>query len=116
MPLYQAIVLAIVQGLAEFLPISSTAHLILFPWLLGWKDPGLTFDVALHVGTLAAVAVYFRRQWLRLGAAALGLGAVSDAARTERRLFWFIVAGTIHGGNDRFLLTQAADDKLCQTW
>src|SRR5439155_24261875 len=48
MPLYQAIVLAIIQGLTEFLPVSSTAHLTLFPWFLGWKDPGLTFDVALH--------------------------------------------------------------------
>ncbi|PYV33210.1 MAG: undecaprenyl-diphosphatase UppP [Acidobacteria bacterium] len=116
MPLYQAIVLAIVQGLAEFLPISSTAHLILFPWLLGWKDPGLTFDVALHVGTLAAVAVYFRRQWLRLGAAALGLGADSDAARTERRLFWFLVAGTIPGGIAGFLLQHAAEEKFRQPW
>src|SRR5271157_2538356 len=64
MPIYQAIVLAIVQGLTEFLPISSTAHLVLFPWLLGWKDPGLTFDVALHAGTLVAVLLYFWRYWL----------------------------------------------------
>jgi len=59
MPLYQAVVLAIIQGLTEFLPVSSTAHLALFPWLLHWKDPGLTFDVALHAGTLVAVVVYF---------------------------------------------------------
>ncbi|HXW16637.1 MAG TPA: undecaprenyl-diphosphate phosphatase, partial [Terriglobia bacterium] len=55
MPIYQAIVLAIVQGLTEFLPISSTAHLWLVPWILNWQDPGLTFDVALHAGTLVAV-------------------------------------------------------------
>src|SRR2546428_7907955 len=73
MPLYQAVVLAIIQGLTEFLPVSSTAHLALFPWLLHWKDPGLTFDVALHAGTLVAVVVYFWRMWLeRFAAAASG--------------------------------------------
>src|SRR5208337_480379 len=54
---YQAIVLAVVQGLTEFLPISSTAHLWLVPWLLGWKDPGLTFDVALHAGPLLYLVI-----------------------------------------------------------
>ena len=56
MDLIQAIVLGLVQGLAEFIPISSSAHLIIIPWLLGWKDPGLAFDVALHMGTLIAGA------------------------------------------------------------
>src|SRR2546426_10338593 len=69
MPLYQAVVLAIIQGLTEFLPVSSTAHLALFPWLLHWKDPGLTFDVALHAGTLVAVVVYFWRVWVEMFAA-----------------------------------------------
>ena len=64
MPLYQVIVLAIIQGLTEFLPISSSAHLALAPWLFGWKDPGLVFDIALHAGTLAAVILYFFRDWL----------------------------------------------------
>jgi undecaprenyl-diphosphatase len=73
MPLFQAIVLAIVQGLTEFLPISSTAHLWLVPWLLGWKDPGLTFDVALHAGTLVAVLAYFWRYWVEMVAMAVGL-------------------------------------------
>ena len=58
----QAILLALVQGLTEFLPISSSAHLILFPRLLGWQDQGLAFDVAVHVGTLSAVVLYFRRE------------------------------------------------------
>lgn len=62
----QAILLGIVQGLTEFLPVSSTAHLILFPWLLGWKDPGQTFDVSLHVGTLIAVILYFRADWIEM--------------------------------------------------
>ena len=61
MSLLQAIVLGLVQGLTEFLPVSSSAHLALAPWLLDWQDPGLAFDVALHLGTLVAVAWYFLR-------------------------------------------------------
>src|SRR3989338_4882223 len=61
--IFQSIVLGIVQGLGEFLPISSTAHLILVPYLTGWKDPGLSFDVALHLGTLIAVISYFWKDW-----------------------------------------------------
>ncbi|HYJ12346.1 MAG TPA: undecaprenyl-diphosphate phosphatase, partial [Thermomicrobiales bacterium] len=60
MEIWQAIVLGIVQGLTEFLPISSSGHLIIFPWLLDWETPGLSFDAALHLGTLVAVVVYFR--------------------------------------------------------
>ena len=60
MALYQIVILAIIQGFTEFLPISSSAHLALAPWLLGWKDPGLSFDIALHLGTLAAVLVWER--------------------------------------------------------
>ena len=61
MTVWQAIVLGIVQGLTEFLPVSSSAHLLIVPWLLGWESPGLAFDAALHLGTLAAVLVYFWR-------------------------------------------------------
>lgn len=66
MPLLQAIVLGIVQGITEFLPISSTAHLILVPWLLRWQSPGLVFDMALHLGTLLAVIWYFRHDLWQL--------------------------------------------------
>lgn len=66
MGLLQIIILAVVQGVTEFLPISSTAHLILVPWLAGWQDQGLTFDVALHTGTLVAVLAYFAREWWTL--------------------------------------------------
>ena len=66
MTVFQAIVLGLLQGLAEFLPISSSAHLSLAPWLFGWEPPGLEFDVALHVGTLAAVLWYFRRDRVAL--------------------------------------------------
>jgi len=63
MTVWVAVVLGIVQGITEFLPISSTAHLVLIPWFLGLKDPGQTFDVALHLGTLLAVVWYFRQDW-----------------------------------------------------
>ncbi len=68
MTIIQSVVLGIVQGLGEFLPISSSAHLILVPWLLGWSDDGgLTFDIALHAGTLLSLLFYFRQEWLNLG-------------------------------------------------
>jgi len=66
MTLFQAIVLGAVQGVTEFLPISSTAHLALTPWVFGWPDPGLSFDVALHIGTLVALLLFFRAEWLKL--------------------------------------------------
>lgn len=69
MTIWQAIVLGIVQGLTEFLPISSSAHLIVVPWLLGWESPGLAFDSALHLGTLTAVIVYFWRDLLAMALA-----------------------------------------------
>lgn len=64
MSIFQSIILGILQGLGEFLPISSTAHLILAPWFFGWEDPGLSFDVALHLGTLIAVVAFFWKDWL----------------------------------------------------
>lgn len=66
MELWQAIVLGIVQGLTEFLPVSSSGHLIIFPWLLEWETGGLAFDASLHLGTLAAVLVYFRAELMEL--------------------------------------------------
>jgi undecaprenyl-diphosphatase len=72
MSLIEAIVLGAVQGATEFLPISSTAHLVLVPWFMGWQDPGLAFDVALHLGTLVALLIYFRRDWGYLIRCALG--------------------------------------------
>lgn len=66
MTIIEAIVLGIVQGLTEFLPVSSSAHLIIVPWLLGWESPGLAFDAALHLGTLGAVLIYFWRDILAM--------------------------------------------------
>lgn len=102
MPLYQAIILALVQAFTEFLPISSTAHLTLFPWLLGWTDPGLAFDVALHAGTLVAVLLYFFKDWLTLALCGLGMkypaNASTEVVAQHRKLFWYMVIGTIPGG------------------
>lgn len=69
----QAIVLGIVQGFTEFLPISSSAHLVLVPHFFYWQDPGLAYDVALHMGTLAAILVFFHRDWLQISKDTLGL-------------------------------------------
>src|SRR5271167_2688875 len=99
MPLVQAIVLGIVQGLTEFLPVSSTAHLAVVAWLLGWKDPGLAFDIALHVGTLAAVLLYFFRDWVQVIAQGFGWRAGHDSGlRENRNLLWLMVIATIPAG------------------
>jgi len=70
---FHAVILGVLQGLTEFLPISSSAHLILLPWMMGWEELGITFDVVLHGGTLLAILIYFRRDWLEVGAEALGI-------------------------------------------
>ena len=98
----QAVVLGIVQGLTEFMPISSSAHLIIVPWLFNWNDPALTsltFDVALHLGTLLAVLVFFARDWISLIRAwFLSIREWKIGDDPQRRLAWFIVIGTIPGG------------------
>ncbi|MDA1315007.1 MAG: undecaprenyl-diphosphate phosphatase [Acidobacteria bacterium] len=105
MSLLQVVVLALVQAATEFLPVSSTAHLVLVPWLLGWDDPGLLFDIALHLGTLGAVLVYFARTWVRLIALGLGKqilppepGDPDAVIYKNPRLFWFLVAATFPAG------------------
>jgi undecaprenyl-diphosphatase len=92
-----AIVLAIVQGLSEFLPISSSGHLILVPNVLGWPDQGLAFDVALHIGTLVAVIGYFRVQLLQMARAWLG-SLVGRGLTPDGRLAWCVILGTIPVG------------------
>jgi undecaprenyl-diphosphatase len=113
MPLIQVIVLAVIQGITEFLPVSSTAHLIVAPWLLGWPDPGLTFDVALHVGTLVAVAAYFFRTWLQIILHGFGIQYGDDEMlRQNPRLLWLLVAGTIPAGVIGFLFEKQAESTL----
>ncbi len=96
MTLLQSFILGLVQGITEFLPISSSAHLILIPWAFGWQDPGLGFDVFLHLGTLVAIAIYFARDWWTLGRA--GLESIIErriGSERERILFWLIIVGSV---------------------
>ncbi len=97
--LFQAMVMGIVQGLTEFLPVSSSAHLFVVPYLLGWKDPfidSLAFGVMLHLGTLVALLIYYGREWLRIVPA--GFATIRDRSfhdDPDRRLAWLILAATI---------------------
>jgi undecaprenyl-diphosphatase len=113
MPLFQVVVLALIQGITEFLPISSTAHLALAPWLLGWTDPGLTFDIALHVGTLIAILVYFFRTWLQIIAQAIGVHyGEDDALRRNPGLLWLLAVGSIPIGIFGYIFGKEAEN----TW
>ncbi len=100
----QAAILGVFQGLGEFLPISSSAHLVLLPWLFGWTDPGLTFDIALHLGTLIAVVVYFWKDWWTLI-----IKGFTDLRSVEGRLFWYLAAATVPGAIGGFLLEKEAE-------
>ncbi len=106
--LLQALIMGIVQGLTEFLPVSSSGHLIIVPFVFGWDDPFITslaFSVMLHIGTLLALLVYFRADWFRLVPA--GLVAIRDRsfrADPDRRLAWLLVAATIPAAVAGFLL------------
>ena len=110
MPLIEAIILGLVQGITEFLPISSTAHLALIPWLFGWRDPGLAFDIALHAGTLAAILIYFYRDWLQVIAQGFGIRVDGDPAlRRNRWLLWLMAAATIPVGIAGIVFKQQAE-------
>lgn len=101
MPIYQVIVLAIVQSLTEFLPISSTAHLWAVPWLFGWSNPelDLNFDIALHAGTLIALVLYFLRDWVQVAAQGFGLKIGSDREIADNRnLLWMLAIATLPVG------------------
>jgi undecaprenyl-diphosphatase len=99
MPLIQVILLAVVQGLTEFLPISSTAHLYLSSWLLGWNAESLAFDISLHLGTLAAVILYFFRDWMQILGQGFGFRVGRDEQlKANHGLLWLLVIGTIPVG------------------
>jgi undecaprenyl-diphosphatase len=127
LPIYQAVVLAIVQGLGEFIPISSSGHLIIVRRLLGWNELSpaheLSFDVALHFGTLLSVLFYFRRTWFQIIRAALGGKVVrfseagasdtnltAEEQKDERMLLWFLAIATIPGAIAGKLLEHSAED------
>lgn len=94
MDIFQVIVLALIQGITEFLPISSSAHLILPKELLGWPDQGLAFDVAVHLGTLSAVLVYFRQDIVQL-ADGWGRSVIGQGMNEDAKLAWLIAAATL---------------------
>ncbi|NUQ21800.1 MAG: undecaprenyl-diphosphatase UppP [Gemmatimonadaceae bacterium] len=98
MNVFQAIFLGVLQGLTEFLPVSSSAHLALAPWLFGWRDPGLAFDVALHLGTLVAVLWFFRSEWALLFRQALRILRTRRVTTPEQKRVLFLILATIPGG------------------
>lgn len=100
MTILQAIILGIVQGLGEFLPISSSAHLLLVPYFFGWQPSGIAFDLALHLGTLVAVTIFFFKDLLNLAVEGLTKGTKTPTGK----LAWGIVAGTIPGALFGYLM------------
>ena len=97
MTIIQSIILGVVQGLTEFLPVSSSAHLNLFPWVLGWRQMPESFDVALHIGTLLAIVIFFFKDWIKLI-----IGGYNQVVKKERsldgKIFWYLVIATIPAG------------------
>jgi undecaprenyl-diphosphatase len=122
MPIYQVVILAIIQGLTEFLPVSSTAHLALAHWLFGWgfkegTSLDFSFDVALHVGTLLAVILYFLRDWLQIIAQAFGIGWGHDRQLSHNRgMLWLLIAGTIPVGLAGLLFGRHAEGDWRSPW
>ncbi len=113
MEIAAAAVLGIIQGLTEFLPISSSAHLILVPWILGWNPEGLIFDVSLHVGTAVAILAYFWRDWVVLGKEFLhGLLNMDPFGNHYRKLAWLLIVGTIPAMILGLLFEKTLEEKL----
>lgn len=110
MTIIQSIILGIVQGLTELLPISSSAHLFLLPWAFSWQIPE-SFDIALHFGTLLAIGIFFFKDWI-----ALIKGGYKTIIKKEKsvegRMFWYIVIATIPGGIIGFILDKYAEEIL----
>ena len=119
---WQALALGLVQGLTELLPISSSGHLILVPWLADWEylktheEFNQTFDVALHVGTLVAVVAYFRRDLARLAAAWIASVRRREIATPDERIAWFVVVATIPAAVVGALAEELIADHLGEPW
>ena len=112
----QILVLAVVQGLTEFLPISSTGHLILAPQLFGFADQGLAFDVAVHLGSLLAVLAYFRREVLRIAAAWFAALPPARTQTPDSRLGWAIIVATVPVVVAGLLLKAVVEGELRAPW
>ena len=119
MTILQALVLGIIQGITELLPISSSAHLDILPWIFGWTKSAEFvaafegFDVALHFGTLLAIGIFFFKDWISLIKGGFNL-AIKKQKSQEGRMFWYIVAATIPGGIIGLLLDKFVGDGLKQ--
>lgn len=107
----QALILGIVQGFTELLPISSSAHLNIIPWMFNWQELSGSFDVALHFGTLLAIGLYFFKDWLNLLKG--GITYVTTKENPEEgRMFWYLVTATIPGGIIGFVLDKYLEETL----
>lgn len=110
MPIWQAVILGVIQGLTEFLPVSSSAHLAVMPHLAGWKDQGIEFDIAVHFGTLLAVLSYFFRDWWQILAQGFGQKSTGDETiAANRGLLWLLVLATIPAGVIGLLFEEQAE-------
>jgi undecaprenyl-diphosphatase len=98
MSILQAILLGLLQGLTEFIPVSSSGHLVLVPWLLGWAAPGVAYDTVVHLGTLVAVVLYLRREIIALVRGGWGSLRTLKLETVEARLFWLLIVSAIPGG------------------
>ena len=119
MSFLQLFIIAIVQGITEFLPISSSGHLILISAFTGFSDQGPLIDVAVHVGSLLAIVVYFFKDVLTLargGFASIGVGTDRAEAPAERRLFWWIALGTIPAVAFGLAIKMGAFNGIAESW
>lgn len=114
MDIVQAIALGLLQGATEFIPVSSSGHLVLVPWLLGWDSPGLIFDTVVHWGTLVAVLVYFWRDWIALIGAWLRGFSRRDWSEPHARLMWLLILGSIPAAVIGFLLEDLFESLFSQ--
>ena len=109
MTIFQSIIYGIIQGIGEFLPISSTAHLILAPYFFHWSDPGLAFDVALHLGTLIAVVVFFFWDWVEIIKIAIFKNKSAASGKYSPKLLWILAVATIPGALFGYLFDKKAE-------
>ena len=113
MEILHSLILGVVQGLTELLPVSSSAHLNLFPWVFGWSDISESFDVALHIGTLLAIIIFFYKDWVQLIKGGYNQ-VVKKKKSTEGKIFWYIVIATIPTGIACLVLDKLSS-KLIET-
>lgn len=113
MTIIQSIILGVVQGLTELLPISSTAHLEIIPWILNWGVIPRYFDIALHFGTLLAIVIFFFKDWIKLIIGGFNQ-VVKKEKTTEGKMFWYLVAATIPGGLIGYVCEHFIDEFLAE--